>query len=99
MPTSCSRVTLTTGALRNTIKAFSERRVEIAKQFLVKLGVPEANLGVKALGEEQNMTPEQMRQLIEQHPNLTEEQRKQNPEELADDYTCSESASGYHFEQ
>jgi len=57
-------------------QALSERRVEIAKQFLVKLGVPEANFEVKALGEEQNMRPEQVKQLVEQHPNLTEEQRK-----------------------
>ena len=56
-------------------QGLSERRVELAKQFLVKLGVPEANLEVKALGEEQNMTPEQVKQLVEQHPNLTEEQR------------------------
>ncbi|HET7106955.1 MAG TPA: OmpA family protein [Candidatus Acidoferrum sp.] len=56
-------------------QSLSERRVEIAKQFLVKQGVPEANLEVKALGEEQNMAPEQVQQLVEQHPNLTEEQR------------------------
>jgi hypothetical protein len=56
-------------------QGLSARRVEIAKQFLVKLGVPESNLEVKALGEEQNMTPEQVKQLVEQHPNLTEEQR------------------------
>jgi outer membrane protein OmpA-like peptidoglycan-associated protein len=56
-------------------QGLSERRVEIAKQFLVKLGVPEANLEAKALGEEQNMTPEQVKQLVEQHPNLTEGQR------------------------
>jgi len=56
-------------------QALSERRVEIAKQFLVTLGVPGANLEAKALGEEQNMTPEQVKQLVEQHPNLTEEQR------------------------
>jgi outer membrane protein OmpA-like peptidoglycan-associated protein len=56
-------------------QALSERRVEIAKQFLVKLGVPEANLEAKALGEEQNMTPEQVKELVEQHPNLTEEQK------------------------
>ena len=56
-------------------RALSERRVEIARQFLVKLGVPEAKLEVKALGEEQNMTPEQVQQLVEQHPNLTEEQK------------------------
>ena len=56
-------------------QALSERRVAIAKRFLVKQGVPEANLEVKSLGEEQNMTPEQVQQLVEQHPNLTEEQR------------------------
>jgi outer membrane protein OmpA-like peptidoglycan-associated protein len=49
--------------------------VEIAKRFLVGLGIPEANLVTKALGEEDNMTPEQVKALVEQHPNLTQEQR------------------------
>jgi outer membrane protein OmpA-like peptidoglycan-associated protein len=56
-------------------QALSERRVEITKRFLVGLGIPEANLQTKAYGEEENMTPEQVRQLVEQHPNLSQEQR------------------------
>jgi outer membrane protein OmpA-like peptidoglycan-associated protein len=56
-------------------QALSERRVEITKRFLVGLGIPEANLVTKALGEEDNMTPEQVKALVEQHPNLTQEQR------------------------
>jgi outer membrane protein OmpA-like peptidoglycan-associated protein len=56
-------------------QALSGRRVEITKRFLVAQGIPEANLTTKALGEEDNMTPEQVKALVEQHPNLTQEQR------------------------
>jgi outer membrane protein OmpA-like peptidoglycan-associated protein len=56
-------------------QALSKRRVEITKRFLVAQGIPEANLTTKALGEEDNMTPEQVKALVEQHPNLTQEQR------------------------
>jgi len=56
-------------------QALSERRVEITKRFLVGLGIPEANLLTKAYGEEDNMTPEQVKQLVEQHPNLSREQK------------------------
>jgi hypothetical protein len=56
-------------------KALSERRVEITKRFLVNLGIPEANLQTKAYGEEENMTEDQVKQLVLQHPNLTQEQR------------------------
>jgi outer membrane protein OmpA-like peptidoglycan-associated protein len=56
-------------------KALSERRVEITKRFLVGLGIPEANLQTKAFGEEENMTEDQVKQLVEQHPNLSQEQR------------------------
>src|SRR5208337_311804 len=56
-------------------QALSERRVELAKRFLVGLGIPEANLVTKAYGEEDNMTPGQVKQLVEQHPNLTQEQK------------------------
>jgi len=47
----------------------------ITKQFLIGLGIPEASLQTKAYGEEENMTPEQVKALVEQHPNLTQEQR------------------------
>jgi outer membrane protein OmpA-like peptidoglycan-associated protein len=56
-------------------QALSERRVELTKRFLVAQGIPEGNLTTKALGEEDNMTPEQVKALVEQHPNLTQEQR------------------------
>ncbi len=56
-------------------QALSERRVEITKRFLVGLGIPEANLLTKAYGEEDNMTPEQVKQLVEQHPNLSQAQK------------------------
>jgi hypothetical protein len=56
-------------------RALSERRVEITKRFLIGLGIPEANLLTKAYGEEDNMTPEQVKQLVEEHPNLSQEQK------------------------
>jgi len=56
-------------------KALSERRVEITKRYLVGLGIPEANLQTKAYGEEENMTPDQVKQSVEQHPNLSQEQK------------------------
>jgi hypothetical protein len=49
--------------------------VEITKQFLISLGIPEANLETKAYGEDENMTPDQVKELVEQHPNLTQEER------------------------
>jgi hypothetical protein len=56
-------------------QALSERRVEITKQFLVGLGIPADSLQVKALGEEDNLTEDQVKALVEQHPNLSQEQR------------------------
>ncbi len=56
-------------------QALSERRVELAKEFLVGQGIPESNLETKAYGEEQNLTQDEVKELVEQHPNLTQEQR------------------------
>jgi opacity protein-like surface antigen len=56
-------------------QALSERRVALTKQFLVGLGIPEASLQTKAFGEEDNMTEDQVRALVEQHPNLSQEQK------------------------
>jgi len=49
-------------------KALSEPRVEITKRFLIGLGIPEANLQTKAYGEEENMTQDQVKQLVLEHP-------------------------------
>jgi outer membrane protein OmpA-like peptidoglycan-associated protein len=54
----------------------SERRAELAKQFLVEQGIPEASLETKAYGKEQNLTVDQVKQLLEQNPNLTAEERQ-----------------------
>ena len=56
-------------------QGLSERRVEATKQFLVGLGIPEANLETKAYGEEQALTTDQVKDVAAQYPNLSEEQR------------------------
>jgi outer membrane protein OmpA-like peptidoglycan-associated protein len=57
-------------------RKLSERRAELAKRFLVEQGVPEANLETQAYGKEQNLTEDQVKQLLEQNPNLTAEERQ-----------------------
>lgn len=57
-------------------QALSERRAELAKRFLVEQGVPEANLETQAYGNKQNLTADQVKQLLEQNPNLTPEERQ-----------------------
>ena len=47
----------------------------ITKRFLAGQGIPEANLETKSYGEEENLTTEQVKQLVEQHPNLSQEQK------------------------
>ncbi len=54
----------------------SERRSELAKRFLVEQGVPEASLDTQAYGKEQNLTVDQVKQLLEQNPNLSAEERQ-----------------------
>lgn len=57
-------------------QALSERRAELTKRFLIAQGVPEACLETHGYGSEQNLTKDEVKQLIEQNPNLTEEERK-----------------------
>lgn len=54
----------------------SERRAELAKRFLVEQGVPEANVETQAYGKEENLTQDQVKQLLDQNANLTAEDRK-----------------------
>jgi outer membrane protein OmpA-like peptidoglycan-associated protein len=53
----------------------SERRVERVKSYLVEHGVPADHLDTKALGEEHNMTAEEVKALIEQDTTLSDETR------------------------
>ena len=57
-------------------QALSERRAELAKRFLIERGVPEANLETQAYGKGQNLTQDQVKQLLEQNPNLSAEERQ-----------------------
>jgi outer membrane protein OmpA-like peptidoglycan-associated protein len=57
-------------------QALSERRVARVKSFLVEQGVPEASIDTRALGEEQNLTVDQVRDLVEKNPDLTDTERQ-----------------------
>jgi len=51
--------------------ALSERRANRVRSFLVEQGVPEASLETKALGKDDNLSEDAVKQLEEQNPNLT----------------------------
>jgi len=57
-------------------QALSERRVDLAKSFLVEQGIPADNIETKAHGEDENLTAEQVMQQMEQNPNLSPEDRQ-----------------------
>jgi len=56
-------------------QALTERRVNRAKQFLVEQGVPEGSIDTRAVGKEQELTVEQVRGLVEQNPDLSDEEK------------------------
>jgi hypothetical protein len=45
------------------------------KQFLIERGVPEAKIETRGLGKEQNLTAAQVKELVEQNPDLSAEER------------------------
>ena len=57
-------------------QSLSERRVQLAKNFLTEQGVPANSIETKAYGMEQNLTSEQVKQLLEQNPEVSEADRK-----------------------
>ena len=63
-------------------KALSERRAEVTKDFLISQGVPADHLGTEGLGDDQNLTVDQVKQLIEQNPDLNDEERHKAVEQL-----------------
>jgi outer membrane protein OmpA-like peptidoglycan-associated protein len=56
----------------------SERRAQLVKSFLVEQGVSADALDLQAYGEEQNLSDDEVKQLLEGNPNLSEEERRQN---------------------
>ena len=57
-------------------QALSERRVDRTKRFLIQHGVPGSHIETKAVGEQQSLTEDQVRDAVTQNPELTEDQRK-----------------------
>jgi outer membrane protein OmpA-like peptidoglycan-associated protein len=57
-------------------QALSERRADLAKDFLIQQGVPAANIGTQAYGKEKNLTTEEVKALLEKDPDLTAQQRE-----------------------
>jgi len=56
-------------------QALSERRVVRTKQFLVEQGVSEAAIDTRGLGKEQQLTTDQVKELVEQNPDLSGAER------------------------
>ncbi|MGE5206581.1 MAG: OmpA family protein [Chlamydiota bacterium] len=57
-------------------QALSERRVDRVRGFLVENGVPEGNIETKAYGAQRQLTPAEVRSLVEQNPELTAGERQ-----------------------
>jgi outer membrane protein OmpA-like peptidoglycan-associated protein len=56
----------------------SERRVQLTKTFLTEQGVPVDSLETQAHGSEQNLSADEVKALLEQNPNLSEEGRQED---------------------
>ncbi len=88
----------------------SERRAQLAKRFLIEQGVPEANIETQAVGKQNNLTADQVKQLLDQDTDISAEVRGQIVKRLGNivlaynrrvDFTLSstgqESARAYPF--
>ncbi len=61
------------GAVYN--QALSERRVNRVKNFLVEHGVPADDIETKALGDQHNLTADEVKASVDANPELTTEER------------------------
>jgi outer membrane protein OmpA-like peptidoglycan-associated protein len=64
-------------------QALSERRVARAKQFLVEQGVPEASIETRGLGKDQELTADQVQDLVNQNTELSAPDRDKMLKKLA----------------
>ncbi len=55
--------------------ALSERRVASAKDYLVSQGVPAANIDTTGVGEERQLSADEVKSLVDQNPDLTDSQK------------------------
>jgi len=58
-------------------KGLTDRRVGRAKDFLVEHGVPADHIDTKSFGEEQQLSPDEIKQQMADNPDLTPEERQQ----------------------
>jgi len=63
-------------------KELSERRAEVAKNFLIEQGIAADHLDTDGVGKEQNLTPDEVKQSIQQAADLTDEERQKALEKL-----------------
>ncbi len=57
-------------------QALTERRVSRVKSFLVEQGVPEADIETKAFGKEHNLTTDEVKDAVQNNPELSAEERQ-----------------------
>ncbi|MDP9160059.1 MAG: OmpA family protein [Acidobacteriota bacterium] len=58
-------------------KQLTGRRVERTKSFLIGEGIREENIEIRSLGDEQQLTSEQVKEQIAQNPEVTQAERQQ----------------------
>ena len=57
-------------------QALTERRVNRAKQFLIEQGITEDRIQTQAVGEEQELSQDEVKDLVENNPGLTDSERQ-----------------------
>lgn len=57
-------------------KALSERRLDITKNYLVGQGVPEAAIETQPFGDQQNLSADEVKQLVDQNPDVTAQEKQ-----------------------
>ncbi|MGA8223039.1 MAG: outer membrane beta-barrel protein [Candidatus Acidiferrales bacterium] len=58
-------------------KGLTERRVDRTKSFLVDHGVPADHIDTRSFGKDDNLTEEQVKQLMDQDPDLSPDEKNQ----------------------
>jgi outer membrane protein OmpA-like peptidoglycan-associated protein len=64
-------------------KGLTERRVDRTKSFLIEHGVPADHIETRSFGKDENLTEEQVKQLMDQDPDLSPDERNQMLSHLA----------------
>jgi outer membrane protein OmpA-like peptidoglycan-associated protein len=57
-------------------QALSERRVNRVKQYLVEQGIPDSAIAVNAVGESQQLTKDEVKDLVDKNTELTDKEKK-----------------------